>query len=108
MKGSMSIVAIKKPEVGTVVKSEADKYTGKIIRLVDFKLASAWMDRQTFREFSDEMEKRLGENFRDLYFEAYIQLEEVADDGRYQKNQIITLVWDEVQSLDFLAWESEK
>lgn len=104
----MSIVAIKKPQVGTVVKSEKDKYTGKVFRIVDFKQATSWMDRQTFKEFSNEMEGRLGEKYQEMYFEAYIQLEEVAEDGRYQKNQIIILVWDEVQDLEFLAWESDK
>lgn len=105
----MSTIAIKKPEKGSIVRNDADGYTGKIVRILDYNLATSWMtDRSMLREFNDEMETRLGEQFRDMYFEAYIQLHEVKDDGRYQENQIVHVRWDEIQEMEIIAWESEQ
>lgn len=105
----MANIAIKKPNMGSIVKNESEGYTGKVVRLLDYNLATSWMmDRSLLREFNDEMEARLGGQFRDLYFEAYIQLHEVAEDGRYQENQIVHVRWDELQEMEIIAWESEQ
>jgi hypothetical protein len=104
----MSVIAIKKPDVGTIVRSETDKFTGKVIRILDYKIATGWMDRQTLLDFNKEMEGRLGEDFRDSYFEAYIKIDESLEGSRYQENQIIHLAWDEIQDLEFVAWESKE
>lgn len=104
----MSNIGLKRPTIKSIVRDNIDNYTGKVIRVLDYKQATSWMDRHTLIEFNKDQEAKLGEGFRDLYFELYVQLEEVADDGRYQTNQIVHVSWEEVQDMDVIAWESEK
>jgi len=104
----MQVIAIKKPEVGTIVRSKEDGYTGKIIRFLDYKMSTSWMDSQNLLDFNKEMEARLGEKFRETYYEAYIKIDEIEENARYQLNQIIHLDWGEVQNLEFVAWESKE
>lgn len=98
----MSVI-IKKPAVGNIIQNDAEGYSAKVIRIVEYKMATSWMDKATIAEFNKNQEALLGPAFRTLYYEVYLQIKSVDNPERYQENEIEVIDWQDFQNCTILG-----
>lgn len=98
----MEITAIAKPVVGQIVQNNAEGYSAKVTRIVNYTEATSWMDINPGREFMTEQKAKLGENYAELYFEVELQIIDVQPGSTFKIGQLEMLAWDELTDCDLL------
>lgn len=93
---------IKKPVVGKGVTSELLGLTGKVIDVIDYNHSFEGMQSNRLILENQRLERALGSQFRELYFECVIKIESTTDDSEYKGDNIAVISWEDYQTCEII------
>jgi len=93
---------IKKAQIGQIVESEKLGIKGKVSEVLGYADTLENMHPDELKAEVILLEKALGENYRDLYFECVVEIKEATPESEFAGDKIAVLGWQEFQTCAIL------
>lgn len=89
---------IKKPTIGQLIKSEELGFEGEVIEITSYNDSFESVQASRLTAENELLQKKLGDNFRDLFFECTVKIIHATEESEYYGENIAILTWEEYQT----------
>lgn len=89
---------IKKPVSGQMIKSEVLGIEGEVIEISGYNESFESVHAERLTAENNLLQKQLGDNFRELYFECTVNITNTTEESEYIGESLAVLTWDEFQT----------
>ena len=89
---------IKRPTVGQIIKSEELGIEGEVIEVIGYNESFESVQASRLTAENELLQQKLGDNFRDLFFECTIKILHATEESGYEGENLAILTWEEYQT----------